>query len=106
MIVLKALDVVCCMVTHSGDFLRKRLSTEFIPFAINFLKTRQGSFTKSKSQYTQVHRVINKLISFLSDVLQHLDISTKQFCEVATACLPYLNCVLHETVKSVSQYIV
>ena len=90
------------MVEHSADFLRKRLSTEFIPFAMKFLKTNQSTFIKSKSQYSQVHKVLNKLISFLGDILPHLDVERKQFCDVVTVCLPYLSCNLHQSVQNVS----
>jgi len=101
--VLKTLDVVSCMVTHSGDFLRKRLSTEFLPIALQFLQDHKTSFSKNKSRFTQLHKVLNKLMVFLGEVLVELDVRLKDFCDVASLCSKYLNCHLHQSVQKVQK---
>ena len=102
MVVLKTLDVVSCMVKHSGDFLRKRLSTEFLPIALQFLRDHATSFSKNKSRFTQLHKVLNKLIVFMGNVLVELDVGLKDFCNIASLCSNYLSCQLHESVQVVS----
>lgn len=98
---LKCLDVVTHMVRYSGGFLRKRLTTEFLSGAIDFLKEHRVSFSKTQSRFTQVHKALNRLISFLGDVLVDLDVGLKEFCEVTNCCVYFLNCKLHPSVQKV-----
>ena len=104
-VVLKCLDVVTHMVKHSGDFLRKRLTTEFLPGAVDFLKEHRVTFSKNQSRFTQVHKALNRLVSFLGDVLIDLDVGLKEFCEVTNSCIHFTNCRLHQSVQKVRNFI-
>ena len=98
---MKCLEVVTYMVQHSGDFLRKRLTTEFLSGAIDFLVEHRENFSKGKSRFTQVHKALNRLILFLGDTIINLEIGLKDFCRVVECCIYFLNCKLHESIQKV-----
>lgn len=100
-IVLKTLEAINVMVKYSGDFLRKRMTTEFLPSAVHFLDTNSKIFTKDRSKFTQLHRVQQKLLSYLGDIVPTLEVSKEVFCDVATVCARYINCRLHEAIQEV-----
>jgi len=101
-IILKTLDVVCIMIQHSGDFLRKRISTDFLVYAIGFLKSNYKTITRDKSMYTQLHKVIYKLIQFLGDIIPVLKIEKELFCKVSSVCLMYIDSRLHDIIQQVA----
>lgn len=101
-IVLKTLEAINVMVKYSGDFLRKRMTTEFLPSAVHFLDTNSKIFTKDRSKFTQLHRVQQKLLSYLGDIVPTLEVSKEVFCDVATVCARYINCRLHEAIQEVA----
>ena len=52
--------------------------------------------------FTQLHKVQRKLITFLGDVVPTLDLLKDIFCNIATVCMLYLNCRLHQSVQEVN----
>ena len=89
------------MIQHSGDFMRKRISTDFLPYAIQFLKDNHKKFTKVKSMFTRRHKVQRKLITFLGNVVPTLDLKKDMFSDISDVCSLYLSCHLHSSIQEV-----
>ncbi|XP_065647168.1 TELO2-interacting protein 1 homolog isoform X9 [Hydra vulgaris] len=98
-VVLKALDVVCTMVEHSGDFMRKRMTDEFLPFVLRFLDQHVYTFTQDQSKYIQVNKVLTKLVRFIGAIIPTLNPTKKIFCNLCSSLFPYLDYRLHLAVR-------
>ncbi|XP_065649098.1 TELO2-interacting protein 1 homolog isoform X4 [Hydra vulgaris] len=98
-VVLKALDVVCTMVEHSGDFLRKRMTDEFLPFVVRFLDEHVYTFTQDQSKYIQVNKVLTKLVRFIGAIIPTLNPTKKIFCNLCSSLFLYLDYRLHLAVR-------
>ena len=98
-LVLKALDVVCSMVEYSGNFITKRMSIDFFPYALKFLEDNCEALTKDKCSFTQLCKTQKRLISFLGDIVPPLDLSTDLFCNISSAIIPYTNCNFHLSIQ-------
>lgn len=101
---MKTLDVVSLMIEHSGDFLRKRISDEFLQQTTSFLLQHHKTFTKEKSAYEQLNKVLQKLIQFLGNTLPDLNVRDELFCKVVSVCLLFLDCRLHRSIQEVSLF--
>ena len=87
-LVLKALDAVCEMVTWSGDFMVKRLTQDFLPYALQFLQ-QKNNVIENQCTFTQVFKITKKLIVFLGEVIPHLNPARELFCDITREIMTY-----------------
>lgn len=99
MLALKAFDVVCSMVDYSGNFITKRMTTDFIPYAVKHLQNSFLMLTRNQYNFTQQCKIVKKLISFLWNIIPTLDVSTEMFCNVTSAIFIYTSQNTHSSIQ-------
>uniref|UniRef100_H2YGZ3 Uncharacterized protein n=1 Tax=Ciona savignyi TaxID=51511 RepID=H2YGZ3_CIOSA len=97
-VVQKAFEVICCMSSNCGDFIRKRLGKEILPKLVSFLKQQQmkNKMQQGHSYNPVFHSALYKLqLSFLQHLgplLVQSSLAGINIISVCSSCYGFLSC--------------
>eukprot|EP00112_Aurelia_sp_Birch-Aquarium-sp1_P010776 Seg2291.4 transcript_id=Seg2291.4/GoldUCD/mRNA.D3Y31 product="TELO2-interacting protein 1" protein_id=Seg2291.4/GoldUCD/D3Y31 len=90
----RTLEVICIMISCSGDFMRQRVRKDVLRFATEFLEKQHKTSLKSGPMYRfcQSCKLQLKVIDLIGNMVPNLEFSGDDLGKSAVACSWYLDC--------------